>query len=34
MGDWVNRRSTTWLGWIVTSLMVLAGAAAIFSIFG
>ena len=34
MGDWVNRRRTTWLGWMVTSLRVLAGAAAIFSLFG
>jgi NRAMP (natural resistance-associated macrophage protein)-like metal ion transporter len=33
MGKWVNKRSTTWLGWAVTSLMVLAGGAAIWSLF-
>ncbi|HSX18493.1 MAG TPA: divalent metal cation transporter [Candidatus Saccharimonadales bacterium] len=33
MGDWVNRRSTTLFGWAVTTLMVLAGGAAIFSFF-
>jgi NRAMP (natural resistance-associated macrophage protein)-like metal ion transporter len=33
MGDWVNRKSTTWLGWGVTTVMVLAGGAAIFSLF-
>jgi NRAMP (natural resistance-associated macrophage protein)-like metal ion transporter len=32
MGRWVNKRSTTWLGWGVTSLMVLAGGAAIWSL--
>ncbi len=33
MGEWVNHRGTTWLGWGVTMLMMLAGAAAIFSMF-
>ena len=33
MGDWVNRRSTTWFGWGVTGLMTAAGLAAIFSLF-
>src|SRR5579862_8046665 len=33
MGDWVNRRTTTWLGWGVTAIMVVAGAAALWSIF-
>lgn len=33
MGDWVNKPSTTWLGWMVTALMTVAGAAAIFAIF-
>jgi NRAMP (natural resistance-associated macrophage protein)-like metal ion transporter len=33
MGKWVNKKSTTWVGWTVTSVMVLAGAAAIWSFF-
>ena len=33
MGDWVNKKSVTWLGWGVTSLMVVAGGAAIWSFF-
>jgi NRAMP (natural resistance-associated macrophage protein)-like metal ion transporter len=33
MGDWTNKRSTTWLGWTVTGMMSVAGAAAIVSIF-
>ncbi len=33
MGDWVNKRSTTALGWAVTLLMAVAGAAAIVAIF-
>jgi len=33
MGDWVNKRSTTWIGWAITSVMVLAGGAAIWSLF-
>jgi NRAMP (natural resistance-associated macrophage protein)-like metal ion transporter len=32
MGDWVNKKSTTWLGWGVTSVMVVAGGAAIWSL--
>lgn len=33
MGDWVNRRLTTWMGWAITGLMALAGGAAILAIF-
>jgi len=33
MGKWVNKKSTTWLGWGVTGLMILAGVAAIWSLF-
>lgn len=33
MGHWVNRRFTTWVGWITTGVMALAGAAAIISLF-
>ncbi len=33
MGKWVNKKSTTWLGWGVTGIMVLAGGAAIWSFF-
>ncbi len=33
MGEWVNRRSTTIMGWSITGLMTLAGGAAIFAIF-
>jgi len=32
MGDWVNKRTTTWLGWAITGVMVLAGGAAIYSL--
>lgn len=32
MGDWVNRQSTTWLGWGVTLIMILSGVAAIWSL--
>jgi NRAMP (natural resistance-associated macrophage protein)-like metal ion transporter len=32
MGDWVNKKSTTWAGWGVTGIMVLAGVAAIWSL--
>ncbi len=32
MGDWVNRRSTTMLGWLITIIMAVAGAAAIFAL--
>lgn len=33
MGHWVNRKSTTWLGWIITLLMAASGIAAIVSLF-
>lgn len=33
MGEWVNHRSTTLFGWAITMLMVMAGAAAIVSLF-
>jgi NRAMP (natural resistance-associated macrophage protein)-like metal ion transporter len=33
MGDWVNKRSTTAIGWAVTGMMAVAGAAAIYAIF-
>lgn len=33
MGKWVNKPSTAWLGWAITSLMVVAGGAAIWSLF-
>jgi NRAMP (natural resistance-associated macrophage protein)-like metal ion transporter len=33
MGKWVNKRSTTWFGWAVTLIMVMAGGAAIYSMF-
>jgi NRAMP (natural resistance-associated macrophage protein)-like metal ion transporter len=33
MGEWVNRRSITWLGWGVTLIMAIAGVAAIYSMF-
>ncbi len=33
MGHWVNRRSTTVLGWFTTALMAAAGLAALWSIF-
>lgn len=33
MGDWVNRRKTTWLGWGITGLMGLSGLAAIWALF-
>jgi NRAMP (natural resistance-associated macrophage protein)-like metal ion transporter len=33
MGDWVNKRSITWIGWGVTGLMTVAGLAAIWSFF-
>ncbi len=32
MGQWVNRRSTTWLGWGVTIVMAVAGVAAIYAL--
>jgi NRAMP (natural resistance-associated macrophage protein)-like metal ion transporter len=33
MGKWVNKRSTTYVGWIVTLVMVVAGIAGIFALF-
>lgn len=33
MGQWVNKKSTTIIGWVVTGIMTIAGAAAIFSLF-
>jgi len=33
MGQWTNKRSTTFVGWTVTSVMTLAGGAAIIAIF-
>lgn len=33
MGDWVNNRSTTILGWLITLIMLAAGLAAIVSLF-
>lgn len=33
MGEWVNRRTTTWIGWMITGVMALAGLAAIYSMF-
>lgn len=33
MGRWVNKKSTTWLGWVVVGIMALAGAAAVWSFF-
>jgi len=33
MGPWVNKPSTTYIGWMVTGLMCLAGVAAIWSLF-
>ena len=33
MGEWVNKRPITWIGWAVTGLMGVAGLAAIFSMF-
>lgn len=32
MGHWVNRRATTFLGWLVTALMVVAGGAAVLAL--
>lgn len=33
MGQWVNRKTTTWIGWTLTTIMVAAGLAAIYSLF-
>jgi len=32
MGEWTNRRLTTWIGWFVTGLMAVSGVAAIYSL--
>jgi len=32
MGEWVNKRYVTWIGWLVTALMALSGIAAIISL--
>lgn len=34
MGKWVNHSAITWLGWIVTGLMIIAGIATIVSLVG
>jgi len=31
MGEWVNRRGITFLGWLVTGLMAASGIAAIYA---
>ena len=33
MGEWKNRKSSTIIGWTTTGLMVVAGLAAIYSVF-
>jgi NRAMP (natural resistance-associated macrophage protein)-like metal ion transporter len=33
MGKWVNKRSSTYAGWLITGVMVVAGVAAIYSLF-
>lgn len=33
MGEWTNRRTTTWIGWLITAMMAVAGGAAIFALF-
>jgi Mn2+/Fe2+ NRAMP family transporter len=33
MGEWVNKKTSTILGWFITGVMVVAGAAAIYSMF-
>jgi NRAMP (natural resistance-associated macrophage protein)-like metal ion transporter len=33
MGEWVNKRSTTYVGWSVTLIMVIAGIAGMFALF-
>jgi len=33
MGEWVNRRTVTWLGWMVVAIMTVAGGAAIYALF-
>jgi len=33
MGDWVNTKGVSWFGWVITLVMVLSGAAAIWALF-
>ncbi len=33
MGEWVNKRFTTWFGWLITVMMGVAGVAAIWALF-
>ncbi len=33
MGEWVNKPGTTFMGWVITLIMLAAGGAAIFSLF-
>ena len=33
MGSWVNHRSTTVIGWLVTGIMVVSGIAAVYALF-
>ncbi len=33
MGEWVNRKSITFMGWLITGLMAVSGAAAIYALF-
>jgi NRAMP (natural resistance-associated macrophage protein)-like metal ion transporter len=33
MGDWVNKKSTTVFGWLITAIMAVAGVAAIWAMF-
>lgn len=32
MGEWVNKKSITWIGWLVTGLMAVSGLAAIYAL--
>jgi len=33
MGEWVNKKVLTWLGWLITAIMLVSGVAAIYSLF-
>ncbi len=33
MGEWVNKRTTTWIGWVIAAVMLVAGLGAIYSLF-
>jgi NRAMP (natural resistance-associated macrophage protein)-like metal ion transporter len=33
MGEWVNRKPTTYMGWFITALMAVSGVAAIYALF-